>query len=156
MLVVVSRAGEAVEVEAALCTVDKGILSVRKEEVVIRSSRDRGGSKGVSGMAARIMDLEEGVHLLVSISGEPSTGGVLFDWQTVAEENRAAIFFVEDDSVDGIEGMDGCKRESAAGALRFVELLKDVREHGAWAVFRARTSPDAGKSKKSKSGYGMF
>ena len=55
MLVVVSRAGEAVEVEAALCTVDKGILSVRKEEVVIRSSRDRGGSKGVSGMAARII-----------------------------------------------------------------------------------------------------
>jgi hypothetical protein len=58
---------------ATLYTVVKGILSVREEEVVVRISGDKGGNKGVPGVAARIFDLEEDVYLLMSISGKPST-----------------------------------------------------------------------------------
>jgi len=124
--------------------------------VVVRSGRDEGGSKGVSSMAARIFDLEKGDHLFVSVSGKPSASGVLCNRITTTEEDGAAVVLEDNDGFDKIEGMDGCKGKSAAGALCFVELLKNIRGLHAWAVLRAETDFDAGKSKKGKSRYGVF
>jgi hypothetical protein len=100
--------------------------------VVVRSSGDQEGSKSVSGVAARIFDLEEDVHLLVSVSGEPSTGGVLCNWHTATEEDGAAVILEDNDGFGEIEGMDGCKGESAAGCTLFRGAPQ--RHSGAWSL----------------------